>query len=122
MKFQPDRSNAQTISGYGPGWIGIDADKITHSVIIGSGGLRQPWPCARFEDLTPEHFAQLAGLETELVIFGSGLRACSGRPGNLCTGMPKYPPPRAGHTVLHLAGNRFQGKITGCGRGHHQEQ
>ncbi|MBT9510987.1 MAG: hypothetical protein IV104_01400, partial [Acidovorax sp.] len=22
MKFQPDRSNAQTISGYGPGWIG----------------------------------------------------------------------------------------------------
>ena len=45
MKFQPDRSNAQTISGYGPGWIGIDADKITHSVIIGSGGLRQPWPC-----------------------------------------------------------------------------
>ena len=74
MKFQPDRSNAQTISGYGPGWIGIDADKITHSVIIGSGGLRQPWPCARFEDLTPEHFAQLAGLETELVIFGSGLR------------------------------------------------
>ena len=53
---------------------GIDADKITHSVIIGSGGLRQPWPCARFEDLTPEHFAQLAGLETELVIFGSGRR------------------------------------------------
>ena len=38
MKFQPDRSNAQTISGYGPGWIGIDADKITHSVIIGSSG------------------------------------------------------------------------------------
>ena len=74
MKFQPDRSNAQTFSGYGPGWIGIDADKITHSVIIGSGGLRQPWPCARFEELTPEHFAQLAGLETELVIFGSGLR------------------------------------------------
>ncbi len=64
MKFQPDRSNAQTISGYGPGWIDIDADKITHSVIIGSGGLRQPWPCARFEDLTPEHFARLAGLET----------------------------------------------------------
>ena len=39
-----------------------------------ASGLRQPWPCARFEDLTPEHFAQLAGLETELVIFGSGLR------------------------------------------------
>jgi len=74
MKFQPDRSNAQTISGYGPGWIGIDAEKINHSLIIGSQGFRQAWPCARFEDLSAAHFAQLATLETELVIFGSGLR------------------------------------------------
>ena len=74
MKFQPDRSNAQTISGYGPGWIGVEAEKITHSVIISASGLRQAWPCPRFEDLTPEHFAQLATLEAELVIFGSGQR------------------------------------------------
>ena len=74
MQFQPDRSNAQTISGYGPGWIGVEAEKITHSVIIGASGLRQAWPCPRFEDLTPEHFAQLATLEAELVIFGSGQR------------------------------------------------
>lgn len=74
MKFQPDRSTAQTINGYGPGWIGIDAEKINHSVIIGSKGIRQTWTCARFEDLTAEHFVQLAQLETELVIFGSGVR------------------------------------------------
>ena len=169
MKFQPDRSSAQTINGYGPGWIGVDADRITHSVIIGSDGLRQAWPCTRFEDLTPEHFAQLATLETELVIFGSGNRnrfpppawlapliarrlgletmdtpaacrtynilASEGR--NVvaalilesCTradGAERRllcgPAPLGGHTVLHLACNRFQGKIGGCGRGHHQEQ
>lgn len=74
MKFQPDRSSAQTISGYGPGWIGVDADRITHSVIIGSDGLRQAWGPTRFEDLGPEHFAQLAELKTELVVFGSGNR------------------------------------------------
>lgn len=74
MKFQPDRSDAQTINGYGPGWIGIDAEKIHHSVIVGSHGLRQAWNCARFEELTAEHFAQLATLETELIIFGSGTR------------------------------------------------
>ena len=74
MKFQPDNSNAQTISAYGPGWVGVDADKINHSVIIGSSGLRQAWACTRFEDLTAEHFAQLATLDTELVIFGSGQR------------------------------------------------
>ena len=74
MKFQPDRSSAQTISGYGPGWIGVEAEKITHSVVIGSDGLRKAWDCARFEDLTPQHFAQLAELQTELIIFGSGAR------------------------------------------------
>ena len=74
MKFQPDRSEAQTISGYGPGWIKVDGEKIAHSLILGSKGTRQPWACARFDDLTAEHFAQLALLETELVIFGSGHR------------------------------------------------
>lgn len=78
MKFQPERSHAQIISGYGPGWIGVDAEKITHSVILGSGGLRLAWPCARFEDLAPAHFAnlvtQLANLQTEVLIFGSGTR------------------------------------------------
>ena len=74
MKFQPERSSTQTISGYGPGWIGIDADKITHSVIVGSSGLRKAWPCSRFDDLTPAHFAQLAQLDAELIIFGSGAR------------------------------------------------
>ena len=28
MKFQPDRSDAQSINAYGPGWIGIDAERI----------------------------------------------------------------------------------------------
>lgn len=74
MKFQPDKANAQTVTGYGPGWIGVDGEKITHSVIVGSNGLRQAWPCTRFEDLTAEHFAELAKLQTELVIFGSGQR------------------------------------------------
>ncbi len=32
MKFQPDRSDAQTIHGYGPGWIGVDGEKHTHEL------------------------------------------------------------------------------------------
>lgn len=74
MKFQPERSDAQTITAYGPGWIGVDADRVTASVIIGSRGQRIAWNCSRFEDLTPAHFAQLADLDAEVVIFGSGLR------------------------------------------------
>jgi len=74
MKLQPDKSDVQSISGYGPGWIGVNGDKITHSVIVSSKGERIEWPSSRFEDLGPAHFAQLAQLDAEVVIFGSGSR------------------------------------------------
>ena len=73
MKLQPDRSDAQIISGYGPGWVGLGTEKITHNVVIASGGKRLEW-AARFEDLGPEDFRVLADLDVEVVIFGSGSR------------------------------------------------
>jgi uncharacterized protein len=76
MKLQPDRLEAQSILGYGPGWVGLAsqgvAEKIHSSVLIGSRGERQVWPCERFADLTAGHFEQIASLRPELVIFGSG--------------------------------------------------
>lgn len=74
MKIQPDLIRVQSISGYGPGWIGIGAEKITASVVIGSRGERFNWDCNHFEDLSAEHFAQLAAMGTDLIIFGSGDR------------------------------------------------
>ena len=74
MKFQHESIDAQSISGYGPGWISVGPEKITDSVILSARGLRLPWHCARFEDLTPEHFAQLSALQAEVVVFGSGMR------------------------------------------------
>ncbi len=78
MKLQPDHFDVQSILGYGPGWIGLGsqgvAEKIFHSVVIGSRGEKFPWECARFEDLTEQHFARLAEAKPELVIFGSGAR------------------------------------------------
>jgi uncharacterized protein len=79
VKLQPDRSDVQTITGYGPGWVGVGQEKITHSVIISSGGQRLPW-AGRFEDLGPEHFEVLAGLQVEVVLFGSGSRIRFPRP------------------------------------------
>jgi uncharacterized protein len=74
MKLQPDKSDVQSISGYGPGWVGVGAEKITRSVIISSQGARIDWPSERFEDLGAAHFAALAELDAEVVIFGSGSR------------------------------------------------
>lgn len=78
MKLQPDRLDVQAILGYGPGWVGLGhngvAEKIERSIVIGSRGEKFDWNCARFEDLTEEHFAMLAATRPELVIFGSGSR------------------------------------------------
>lgn len=74
MKFQPDTMQAQSITGYGPGWVAVNGEKRTASVLVSAAGARLDWNCASFEGLTPAHFAQLIELDPELVIFGSGER------------------------------------------------
>ena len=78
MKLQPDKFDVQSITGHGPGWIHVGSggptERITSSVVIGARGERLEWLCSSFADLTPAHFAQLAELNAEIVIFGSGLR------------------------------------------------
>ncbi len=78
MKLQPDRLDVQSILGYGPGWVGLAhkgvAEKIEHSIVIGSGGEKFDWQCEKFEQLTAEHFTRLTETQPELVIFGSGSR------------------------------------------------
>jgi uncharacterized protein len=74
MKIQPDKFEVQSITGYGPGWVSVSGEKVISSVVIGSRGQRLDWPCRCFEDLTAEHFNQLAAMAPELVIFGSGTR------------------------------------------------
>jgi uncharacterized protein len=74
MKIHPDKINVPSIHGYGPGWVQVANEKITRSIILGSRGERIDWGCATFDDLTASDFDQLAQLQTELVIFGSGER------------------------------------------------
>lgn len=72
MKLQPDKSDVQTIAAYGPDWVGVNGEKITHSVIVGAHGQLIDWCCTSFDGLSESHFAQLTTLGAELVIFGSG--------------------------------------------------
>ena len=80
MKLQPDRSLAPTITGHGPGWVAVNGDRIAHSVIIGSAGQRIAWPVSTYEALDATHFALLAELDVEVVLFGSGARIRFPRP------------------------------------------
>lgn len=74
MKLQPDKSDVQTLTAHGPGWVAINNEKVEGSVVVGSRGERLEWDCTRFDEIGAEHFAQLAALDAELIIFGSGKR------------------------------------------------
>jgi uncharacterized protein len=74
MKLQPDKSDVQTLTAHGPGWVAINNERVESSVVVGSRGERFEWDASDFGHLGAEHFARLASLGAELVIFGSGRR------------------------------------------------
>ncbi|MDB5731049.1 MAG: hypothetical protein JWQ03_944 [Variovorax sp.] len=80
MKLQPDKSDAQTVTSHGPGWVAVNGEKIESSVVVGSRGERFAWDCERFEQLEARHFEVLSALGAEVVIFGSGQRLRFPRP------------------------------------------
>ena len=89
MKLQPDRSTIQTVTAHGPGWVAVNGERIESSVVISSRGERFDWNCPAFSQLGAGHFAQLAGLDAELIIFGSGSRLRFPQPAWLANLMAK---------------------------------
>ena len=74
MKLHPDKSDGQTVTAHGPGWVAINDEKVDASVVVGSRGERFAWEARHFDELGAAHFAQLVALNAELIIFGSGTR------------------------------------------------
>ncbi len=74
MKIHPDTIQTLSVQACGPDWIEVQGTRISHSVILSSRGEMIDWQCPQFEHLTEQHFRQLADLQTEVVIFGSGPR------------------------------------------------
>ncbi|MET3495875.1 Mth938-like domain-containing protein [Variovorax boronicumulans] len=110
MKLQPDKSDTQSLTAHGPGWVAINNEKVEGSVVVGSRGERFEWNCTRFDELGAEHFAQLASLGAELIIFGSGTRIRFPQPAWLQplmaqrTGVETMDTPAACRTYNILAG------------------
>jgi uncharacterized protein len=74
MKLQANHLTRQHIHAQGDGWISINGEKITHSVVLSASGERLMWPCQHTHEIQAPHFEMLLALKPELVIFGSGLR------------------------------------------------
>ncbi len=76
MKLHADKAEAFNITGYGEGWVAINGQKQSASVVVSAAGVQQ-WHCERFEALTAAHFEVLLAdpaQRPEMVVFGSGSR------------------------------------------------
>jgi uncharacterized protein len=75
MKMRADRIEGQNaIARHGPEGVLVNGVEHTESVIVPWRGAVVPWHATSLESLTAEHFARIAALGPELVIFGSGAR------------------------------------------------
>lgn len=72
MKIQPDRYDVQNVTAYGDGWLALNGERLTHSVVFGSHGERFSWHCDDLSGLTVPHFERIAALQPEVLLFGSG--------------------------------------------------
>ena len=81
MKLQADRLEGQNaISRHGAEGVIVNGVEYRQSVIVPWRGAVVPWSIDDFANLTEAHFAEIAALAPELVIFGSGSRIRFPRP------------------------------------------
>ena len=64
----------QTVTGYDEHGVEINAVQYGYSLIVLPEQAPVPWPVAKFEDLQPEHLAQLDAISPDVVIVGTGAR------------------------------------------------
>jgi uncharacterized protein len=75
MKMRADRIEGQNaIARHGPGGVVVNGVEHTESVIVPWQGEVAAWNVDAFDSLRADHFARVAALKPELVIFGSGSR------------------------------------------------
>jgi uncharacterized protein len=81
MKMRADANEGlNAISRHGPGGVIVNGVEHTRSTLVAWRGEVEPWNVDAFDELTVEHFARVAALQPELVLFGSGSRLRFVRP------------------------------------------
>lgn len=77
MKLHADHLTQQSVTAYGEGWLAINGQRHTTSLVLSSSGELFEWACTRFDELSQMHFDLLGNTgqpAPELVLFGSGSR------------------------------------------------
>ena len=75
MKLQSDpHSGANTITGYGDGYVEINQIPYAHAVLLSSDGAISAWPVESFDSLKASDFDPMITLKPELILIGTGSR------------------------------------------------
>ncbi len=75
MKLHSDNTQQyQTVTGYDASGVEINAERFNYSLLVMPETPPRAWNVTRFEDLTSEHFEQIALDEPDVVILGTGER------------------------------------------------
>lgn len=81
------RSSQNAVTSYGPGFVAINGERYTSSLIVLPDRLITDWGASTFESLAAPHFERLARLGCEVILFGSGTRM-------------RFPPRELKHAVI----------------------
>src|SRR5919205_1191469 len=81
MKLHLTQANGQNmITGYGDGYIAINATRYTRPVVVAPNRGVAEWELQDFAALEPSHFQALLELKPEIVLLGTGERQRFPRP------------------------------------------
>lgn len=73
MKFHLARNdNQNTFTGYGEGYVMVNAVRYEHSLVVLPDRPVETWPVAGVDTLREEDFEFLAALGAEIVLLGTG--------------------------------------------------
>jgi uncharacterized protein len=75
LKLHLDAGGGRNLfTGYGEGYVAVNGERRTASLIVTPRDPVQDWAPARFEDLASEHFVELAARDIDIVLLGTGNR------------------------------------------------
>lgn len=62
------------VSAYGVGFVAINGERLERSLIVTPDTLVRDWPAASFDALREDHFIELARVDCEILLLGTGRR------------------------------------------------
>ena len=73
MKFHLERLEGRNrFTGHGPGYVEVNGERLTVSVVVGEDFLHRGWAAPSLERLGPDSIAPLLDRRPELVLLGTG--------------------------------------------------